>query len=135
MMGDMEGRRNSAARAIAGAIAAGGSPEALLLVGWAFEIEHPFIMLLFFSPGWFAYFALILAACGKKLPGDPFTTWLPCILVNGFWLLMLGVDTDWTTENKAISYWLVRAYVFAAVAGGVAGLIIELRRPEKTTES
>ena len=116
------------ARLIAGAIAVGGTPIAVALAGWAFQIEHPFLMLLFFSPGWFAYFALIVAAAGKSMPGDPLTTWLPCILVNGVWLLILGVDTRWTFENKAKTYWLVRGYVLVAVVGGIAGWAVETFR-------
>jgi len=123
-------QRRLTARILAGAIALGGTPEAILIGGLtlpallSFEPSRIFVCCLFL-PGWFAYFALILAAAGKKLIGDPATTWLPCIFVNGFWLLVLGAETDWTSENKAFVYWYVRGYVLAAVIGGIAGLAIE----------
>jgi hypothetical protein len=96
------------------------------LAGWTFEIEHPFRLLLFFSPGWVAYLLLIGAAAGKRFPGDPLTTWMPGIAVNSFWLLLFVADTNF--EGKAFSYFYVRAYVVAAVVGGLVGFLIELKQ-------
>jgi hypothetical protein len=122
--------RNTAARLIAGAIALGGTPEAFLLAAWPFEIGFPrgLLVYLVFSPGWFAFLALVVAAMGKQLPGDPFTTWIPCLLVNGSWLVTLGADTDFDLSSKAYMYFYVRAYVLASVVGSAIGLYIELKR-------
>lgn len=132
MISAMKVKRSATARFIAGAIALGGLPEALPLVAAPFEIGFPrgLLVNLFFSPGWFAFFALVWAAAGKMLPGDPFTTWLPCLLVNGFWLLMLGTDTDFNLSSKALFYYYVRAYVLAAVGASAIGLLVELEKRE-----
>ncbi len=134
MMGGMPEKRSPVARFIAGVIALGGTPEAVILGGFLLGAEHWLLGLLFLSPGWFAYFALIWAAAGKRLPGEPFATWMPCILVNGFWLMALGADTDFNGQ-KAFAYFYVRAYVLAAVLGGIVGLIVELRRPPDSPSS
>jgi hypothetical protein len=94
--GGMEVKRCLTARLIAGAIALGGTPLALLLGVTSFLAENPakgLIFQLLLSPGYFAYIALICTALGKRFSGDPFTTWIPTILVNGFWLALLGSDT------------------------------------------
>jgi hypothetical protein len=132
MTSTMSANRSIVARFIAGALALGGAPEAFLLAAWPFEIGFPrgLLVWIFFSPGWIAFLVLLWAAVGKTLPGDPFTTWIPCLLVNGFWLLVLGADTDFTSP-KALAYFYVRGYVVAAVVGSMSGLVIELRRRQR----
>jgi hypothetical protein len=125
----MNENRSTTARLLAGAIALGGTPFALFFAGSALEIGLPagLLQFLIFSPGWFAYFALIRAAFGRRTIGDPFATWVPCILVNAFWLMMLGAETDFY-EYKTFGYFYIRIYVVGAVILGVIGLVIEVNR-------
>ncbi|HZZ74162.1 MAG TPA: hypothetical protein VFE24_18130 [Pirellulales bacterium] len=113
----MQHNRSKTARFIAGAIALGGVPFAIVLVGLSLECGFPsgLLVYLLFLPGWFAFFVLIWAALNRKLPGDPFTTWIPCFLVNGFWLFNLGIDN------------LVSAYAATAVIASAIGLLIEMQ--------
>jgi hypothetical protein len=116
-------------RIIAAVIAAGGTPFALLLTVVAFEAP---MTLLTLSPGWFAYFALIWAAIGRRQPGDPFTTWLPCIFVNSFWAWGWSANFKFAPGDSPLRYYL-HLYVWAAVLGGVAGLILDLIERWKKT--
>jgi len=99
-------------------------------LGMKYSETGPFKGLLFFlilSPGWFAYFALIWAAIGRRLPGDPFTTWFPCVVINWLWFFLIVLDTDYANlESKAYSYIWVRIYIVTAVIGGIIGFIVEL---------
>jgi hypothetical protein len=130
-MSDAESRsaqpwtRNPTARGIAGLIALLGTPFAVIAAGLGVESDGLAVLLrwlLLFSPGWFAYFALIWAAAGKRLPGDPFTTWVPCVLVNGIWLAIFVADR---TIN------LVAIYAVWAVCSAVFALAVELMHPCK----
>ncbi len=120
--------RPIAARWIAGVLAAGGTyfaPPALLftlLSVFSFSGLAPVFLL-----GWFAFFALISAALGKRLPGDPWTTWLPCGLINAWWLFAFGPEINFG-GHEYLGYYYGRLYVWTAVIGPVVGLSIELFR-------
>jgi hypothetical protein len=130
----MDGKRPLPARIIAGALAIGGAPIAVLLIYATLTDGNP-LPLIVFSPGWFAFFALAWAAAGKRLAGDPLTTWIPCILVNSFWVWGFNLDFKFDPQDSVGRYY-VSAYAWAAVLLGVMGLILELdRRQRKTLES
>lgn len=108
------------ARVVAGGIALAGTPFAALLLSRGFYGGPSFngivAAILLSAPGWFAYFALIWTAIGKRLPGDPFTTWIPCILVHATWfMLSLIGGGGWVSACAAL-----------AVFGGIAALFIEI---------
>lgn len=123
----MNENRSKAARVLAGAIALGGTPFALFFAGSALETGLPWGLLqfLFFSPGWFAYFALIRAALGRRFFGDPYTTWLPCILVNVLWLWVLLPAKNFEDSLSFFDLY-IRGYAMCAVICGVIGLVLEL---------
>jgi hypothetical protein len=123
----MAEKRSWMARILAGAIALGGTSEVITILTAIVAVDGGIILAILLLPGWFAYFALIWTAIGRRLPGDPFTTWIPCILINGFWLLGFAAHTDFHLSTKAFAYIYIRTYVLAAVLGGIAGLILELR--------
>ena len=127
----MNRTRPITARLIAGALALGGTPFALIFAGGSISagILEGLTLFLVFAPGWFAYFALIWTASGMRVPGDPFVTWIPCVLVNGFWFALFWPYTDFQSSPDMPGfwiYWLVRIYIVAAIVGGIAGLTIEL---------
>jgi hypothetical protein len=120
--------RNEIARFIAGLIALGGTPYAILLglMTLAAGPMAPWVFLVF-SPGWFAWFAMIWAALGRRLPGDPVTTWLPGVLVNGFWCCVMLPDLAARDTSGAATFPLLTSiYVVVATAAGIVGMMIEI---------
>jgi hypothetical protein len=124
----MPERRHVVARLIAGAIALGGLPTALLFARLTCSAGFWDGLLIFidFSGGWFGYFALFWTAAGRWLPVAPYTTWLPCIIVHGFWVavIMPAVTFDPLTFQHVYSW----AFPIAGLIGGVVGLLVELRQ-------
>jgi hypothetical protein len=117
--------RNATARGIAGLIALLGTQFAALVAALGVESvgRGAFFRWLLLFGGWlFPYFALIWAAAGKRLPGDPFTTWVPCILANGLWLAVSVADG--TISIGAI-------YAVWAACSAVFALALELRHNPK----
>lgn len=123
--------RPVSAQTIAVVIAAGGTPYALGIIFAAFA--NPVIPLLF-APGWFAYLALIQTALGGRFRGDPFTTWLSCILVNGFWIWQLNPYFEFDPRDGLLHHYTT-VYSWAAVILAAIGLIVELSPPLRIGES
>ena len=117
-----------AARLIAGAIALGGLPWAIFVAkltcgGGVFD---GLLLLIDFSGGWFGYLVLFWTAAGRWLPVAPYTTWLPTIIVHGFWVaclmpsVALGPLTFWDIYS--------RAFPLVGMIGAVVALAVELRQ-------
>jgi hypothetical protein len=126
-------KRHLAARWIAWAIALGGLP-------WAIDVARltcscgvfgGLLLFIDFSGGWFGYFVLFWTAAGRWLPVAPYTTWLPCIIVHGFWVALLMPAVTFSP----ITFWEIYSWAFplAGLVGAVIALLIELRKNSART--
>ncbi|HVU87724.1 MAG TPA: hypothetical protein VHD36_10415 [Pirellulales bacterium] len=118
----MNEARPFAVRILAALIAAAGTPYAIVILVSTFV--NPAIPLLF-APGWFVYVALIWTAFGWRLRGDPFTTWISCMIVNGFWVWQLNPYFEFDSRDSILRHYTT-IYSWAAVLVALVALIIEL---------
>ncbi len=118
--------RRLTARIIAFSVVALGLPFAtiILLAG----ALNPLILLIF-TPGWLAYFAPIRTVVDGRLPGDPFTTWISCIAVNGFWIWGINLKFFASLSDKTHDRDIIRTYACGAVVLALTGLLVELSPP------
>ena len=79
-----------------------------------------------FWPGLLLWVGWVAIAIGVKRTDRPWF-WFCCAFWNGYWLLELFSDTDWT-GHKAFVYWYVRMHVVASVGLSIGAIFLLSRR-------
>ena len=76
-----------------------------------------------FWPGlliWVCWVAIGLGACWLNHP----LFWLCCASWDGYWMLALFGDTEWSRYNNVPGYWHVLAHATVSVALSIAAIVV-----------
>lgn len=113
------------ARAVAIGLAVAGFPLGIVLADRSFRELPPADALLVLLPLGLAYLPVLWSAIGKRLWGDPFTTWIPWIAVDVLWLAY-NHPYGFPVERERFMHEYQAIFIVAAAAGGVFAIVFQV---------
>jgi hypothetical protein len=114
----------TAARVIAVGLAIGGLPLGVVLTYRALLALPPTDAFLVLLPMGLVYPAVAWSAAGKRLWGDPFTTWIPWITVDVLWL-GFNHPYGFPADREPVMYVYQATFIVAAAIGGMLAIVFQ----------
>jgi hypothetical protein len=115
----------TAARVIAVGLAIGALPLGVVLTYGALLALPPTDAFLVLLPMGLVYAAVAWSAAGKRLWGDPFTTWIPWIAVDVLWL-GFNHPYGFPEDREPVMYMYQATFILAAAIGGVFAIVFQI---------